>query len=127
MIRIEYSTRHPVDVARDQIASQVAAFVAAGGVIQEFPFGASAINEKPAYNGRISKRTPAAGQTDAAHQSFQRNAAEKRKAHANKVRECAESGMSISATADVVNLCRPTVAKIAAEHGIQFRSAPCPT
>ncbi|SDK82742.1 hypothetical protein SAMN05216189_105337 [Pseudomonas delhiensis] len=115
MIPIDYRTRHPLEDRREQLAGQVEQYLAGGHVIQSIPIGVS--GEKDAvWNNR--KRTP--GQTDNAHAAFQRNAAEKRRLLADTVRYCAEQGMSISATADAMDLDRNTIRKIAAEHGIQF-------
>ncbi|WP_201773761.1 hypothetical protein [Pseudomonas sp. PI1] len=115
MIPIDYRAQHPLEIARYQIAGKVAEYLAAGGEIAFVPIGVS--GEKDAvWNNR--KRTP--GQTDNAHAAFQRNAAEKRRLLADTARYCAERGMSISATADAMDLDRNTIRKIAAEHGIQF-------
>jgi len=116
MIPIDYRTQHPLDIARDQIAGKVAEYLAAGGEIAFVPIGVS--GEKDAvWNNRArapSKTKP--GQTDAAHAKFQENKREKRRLLARTARYCAEQGMSISATADAMDLNRATIRKIAAEH-----------
>lgn len=123
MNHIDYRSIPLIDIARAEIAGKVAEYLASGRIIQSIPTGVS--GEKDAqWNNRArapSKAKP--GQTDAAHAKFQENKREKRRLLARTARYCAEQGMSISATADAMDLNRATVRKIAAEHGITFKTA----
>ncbi|KRV64202.1 hypothetical protein AO738_04500 [Pseudomonas citronellolis] len=120
MIPIDYRTKPLIDVRREELAGQVEQYLASGHIIQSIPTGVS--GEKDAqWNNRaraLSKAKP--GQTDAAHAKFEENKREKRRLLAQTVRYCAEQGMSISATADAMDLNRATVRKIAREFGIKF-------
>lgn len=106
------------DLHRDEIASQVDAFLASGGKIASIPIGMSG-DKDVQWNGR-SARKAKPGQTDAAHAAFESNRRENRRLLSQTVRYCADKGMTISATADAMDLDRTTVRKIAAEHGIRF-------
>ncbi|OBY90481.1 hypothetical protein A6723_019415 [Pseudomonas sp. AU11447] len=116
MIPIDYRSTPPVDIARAEIAGKVAEYLAAGRQIELIPIGVSGEKEFSVWNNK--QRSP--GQTDKAHAAFQNNAREKRRLLAQTVRYCAEQRMTISATADAMDLDRNTVRRIAAEHGIEF-------
>lgn len=120
MIPIDYRSTPLIEIARAEIAGKVAEYLAAGGKISSVPIGISG-EKDPQWNNKArapSKAKP--GQADAAHAKFQDNHREKRRLLARTVRYCAEQGMTVSATADAMDIDRATVRKIAAEHLISF-------
>lgn len=120
MTPIDYRSTPLIDIHRAEIAGMVDQFLSSGGQIAVIPIGQSGEKEGNWISrGRApSKASP--GQTDAAHAAFQENKREKRRLLAQTVRYCAGQGMSISATADAMDLNRATVRKIASEHAISF-------
>ncbi|WP_440466922.1 hypothetical protein ACKI1H_27230 [Pseudomonas sp. YH-1] len=120
MISIDYRTTPLTDINRAEIAGLVAQFLSGGGQIDIVPFGKSGETDE-LWNKRGREPSKArSGQTDAAHAKFQDNKREKRRLLARTVQYCAEQGMTVSATADAMDLDRATVRKIAAEHLISF-------
>ncbi|MCY1389118.1 hypothetical protein D9M71_39080 [compost metagenome] len=57
MTRIEYSTRHPIEIAREEIAVMVSAFLASGGQITELDGFQKVERPRPSFNGKIDPDT----------------------------------------------------------------------
>lgn len=134
--------RHPLDINRDQLSGQVEQYLAGGGLIQLIPIGISGERDASIWTKgkmvvsdapkpeRIPKQQPRPGAASmkAANQGKQMKAAQARRILAPSVRECADQGMTISATAESLGITRVHVRKIAAEHSIVFgKEAPCST
>lgn len=130
--------RHPVDIAREQIAGQIEQYLAAGGQIQSVPSGVSgekafsiwtrgvmvvSDESKPKPRPVVSPRSRPPGSSDmsAAQEGKLRAAAKERALLARTVRYCAEQRMTISATTESMAITRNTVRRIATEHSIQFK------
>lgn len=122
----------PVDAAREQIASQVEQYLAAGGRIVEVPIGVSGESDASIWSkGKlvvsdapkpkaVPKRQPGPPDMKSANDGKRRKAAEDRRILAGAIRHCAQQDMSISAAAEAVGVTRAHIRKIAAEHNIQF-------
>uniref|UniRef100_A0AAU8GT84 Transcriptional regulator SutA RNAP-binding domain-containing protein n=1 Tax=Pseudomonas phage PACT201 TaxID=3230130 RepID=A0AAU8GT84_9VIRU len=103
MSQIDFS-RHPVDVHRDEIASQVDAFLAGGGKIASIPIGMS--GDRDASSRTADRHEKLSRVRPTPHSSAFRTQPprESQAVYRKQVRYCADKGMTISATADAMDL-----------------------
>lgn len=114
MNRIEYSTRHPVDVARENIAGMVAQFLDQGGQIQVIP-GIEQRLDQP-YQWNRNDLVLRGSSTKSREEG-------RAEAMANRIRELAATGAGITAISKQLGLYVQKAKQIAKDHGIEIQKA----